>query len=576
MQAQIPLSGNPGVIEECERLAFGPAVWRYGRTMRWLLWSVLLLPLAGLATVYTIAFRAQPVGLFHDDGIYAVTAKALAEGRGYRIISLPDQTPQTKYPILFPALLAGIWKLQPRFPENALWLKLVPLLCAVIWWLLSYRLVSSLTGGRATAMVISILTAASPWVLFLSVTLLSETLFAAIVTAALLLVRRIETGVASWLEWLGVALLSGAAFLTRTVGVALVLAVLLIGLRRAGLRKALVLLLLIGVVCGPLIFWQWPASQIQPHADTYYSRLNYQSWNVLFNFTAAQKMRIITTNLVGVLLAPAVLVGVRANDWGAFLALLLSAMAVTGFCRRLAREACSIELFVLLYAGLVILWAWPVTRFLAPLLPLLLLYVFEGAAFIGEHLGPRSRPHEWALVSLAMVLAASSGWMLVRSAATAQRDEVVPLPNLLPEDWHQVRPMLDWISENTPAGAVSVSNFDPSIYLYSGRTSIRGFIQDPYLLHYAAEDDAQPLGTVSEMEAAIARAHAQYLVSSANSSFRESQHLRRLIEGLVAAHPNRFHVVYQGAGPEYRIYRIDPESGALHQLRDQPNLFEIA
>src|SRR6266849_5220060 len=92
---------------------------------RWFVCGILGLALAGLAVVYIAAFRAQPVGLFHDDGIYAVTAKALAEGRGYRIISLPDQIPQTKYPILFPALLAGIWKLEPRFPENALWLKLV-------------------------------------------------------------------------------------------------------------------------------------------------------------------------------------------------------------------------------------------------------------------------------------------------------------------------------------------------------------------------------------------------------------------------------------------------------------------
>src|SRR5438876_2784139 len=86
VQAQIPLSDNRGVTVECERFAFRLAASHSGRTMRWLLWTVLVLALAGLATVYTIAFRAQPVGLFHDDGIYAVTAKALAEGRGYRII----------------------------------------------------------------------------------------------------------------------------------------------------------------------------------------------------------------------------------------------------------------------------------------------------------------------------------------------------------------------------------------------------------------------------------------------------------------------------------------------------------
>ena len=31
----------------------------------------------------------QILGLFHDDGIYAVAGKALANGDGYRIVSLP-------------------------------------------------------------------------------------------------------------------------------------------------------------------------------------------------------------------------------------------------------------------------------------------------------------------------------------------------------------------------------------------------------------------------------------------------------------------------------------------------------
>jgi hypothetical protein len=525
---------------------------------RWFICGVLALALAGLAVVYLAAFRAQPVGLFHDDGIYAVTAKALAEGRGYRIISLPDQIPQTKYPILFPALLAGIWKLEPRFPENALWLKLVPLICAVIWWCLSYRLLASLTGSRTVATVLCILVAASPWVLFLSVTLLSETLFAAIVTAALLLLRRIETREPGSLELAGVAFLSGAAFLTRTAGVALMLTVVFVVLRRSGPRKALILVLFFTVAGGAWVWWQSSASQIVPLQNSYYSRLNYQSWNVLFNFTGTQKARIITGNLFRVLLSPGVLMGIPASGWGAFLTLLLSAMAVTGFCVRLARGVASIELFVLLYVGLILLWAWPAERFLAPLLPLLLLYVVEGLAYFAGRLAPHRRARDLALGALALVLAGPTGWMLSRSAEAAQRDGAVPLPNQAPENWHQVRPMLDWIAKNTPVGAVVVSNFDPAIYLYSGRKSMRGFVSDPYLLHYSAEGDAQPLGTVSEMEAAITRAHAKYLVSSANSAFRESQHLRRLIQELVTANPNRFHVVYQGASPDYRIYRMGP------------------
>src|ERR1700747_755590 len=77
--------------------------------------------------------RAMPhLGFYHDDAIYWVSAKSIAEGQGYRILSLPGQPNQTKYPPLFPAILAVVWKLQPGFPQNlplatlAAWLMLPP------------------------------------------------------------------------------------------------------------------------------------------------------------------------------------------------------------------------------------------------------------------------------------------------------------------------------------------------------------------------------------------------------------------------------------------------------------------
>jgi hypothetical protein len=57
-------------------------------------------------------------GVYHDDAIYVITAKALADGEGYRLINLPDQPYQTKYPILVPSVLALVWLLWPTFPDN--------------------------------------------------------------------------------------------------------------------------------------------------------------------------------------------------------------------------------------------------------------------------------------------------------------------------------------------------------------------------------------------------------------------------------------------------------------------------
>src|SRR4029079_3419446 len=77
------------------------------------------------------ALRMAPgvVGVFHDDVIYVATAKALAEGKVYRLIDLPGEPPQTKYPFLYPAVLAILWRLWPVFPIILVLLQGISLIC---------------------------------------------------------------------------------------------------------------------------------------------------------------------------------------------------------------------------------------------------------------------------------------------------------------------------------------------------------------------------------------------------------------------------------------------------------------
>src|SRR5438445_1940416 len=76
--------------------------------------AVSLLPAAYVAW----ESRDQMVGRAHDDGLYAVSAKALLAGRGYRVLSLPGEPYQTKYPPLMSALIAALLPLSPDFPRR--------------------------------------------------------------------------------------------------------------------------------------------------------------------------------------------------------------------------------------------------------------------------------------------------------------------------------------------------------------------------------------------------------------------------------------------------------------------------
>jgi hypothetical protein len=226
-----------------------PEIFKRHRRLGLALVAALAAVLLGI--VYIFAWWTPSVGLFHDDGVYLVTAKALAEGKGYRIISLPGEIPQTKYPFLFPAALSLIWRTFPDFPRNIHLLKALPLLCALLWFALSYKLLIRLKANSTEAFWIVLLTAA-PLVIFLSTNLMSEPLFGLLFTAALLSAHAVEHSESDALAW-AAGSLSALAFLTPTAGIALLIAIPLAFLiqRRFGAASRFLLI-------GGLLACIWP------------------------------------------------------------------------------------------------------------------------------------------------------------------------------------------------------------------------------------------------------------------------------------------------------------------------------
>jgi hypothetical protein len=524
--------------------------------------------LGALAWVYGTALAAPAVGTFHDDGLYAVTAKALATGDGYRIASLPGAPAQTKYPFLFPALLAAVWHVFPRFPENALWLKLVPFACALAWGLLTYRWLRQESASARVAWSLAGLLAVSPWVLFLATTLLSETLFATFVTAALLLLGRVERGAGDWKTVMGTAVLASGAFLARTAGVAVIGAGILVLLIRAGWRRAAVFLLISVVLCAPWIGWQMHRGSFEP----YYSAVNYTDWTVLFHFALNQKVRIVSQNLVAVLLSPAVLMGASPTGWGTLFGMAAATLVMTGFVRRLRSGLRAPEILTAVYGTLIVCWAWPPMRFLAPLLPLLLLYGYQGVMALCQALHAGVRRTRWVLAGVAFAVILPAGWTLAAMTAVARETGAVIVPNTAYDDWREVMRLASWLKQNTAPDAVLMGNLDPVFYLYTGRRGVRGFVPQPYRLHYDPRPGDWPVGTPADLLQTIDRVRAAYLVCTPNLAFREGRPLARLTEVVVGSHPERFRLLYQSRDVRYRVYRITRSVDSPHALSDPPNL----
>ncbi len=124
--------------------------------------------------------------MFWDDGVYVITAKALATGHGYRFIHLPGAPAATHYPPLWPMLLSIVWRIVPAFPENVRWMKLLnPVLLgagAAGATLLAIR-VARIPRWLAASMVSATVIVAP--MLLLSAVLMSEPLCLALAAPAL-------------------------------------------------------------------------------------------------------------------------------------------------------------------------------------------------------------------------------------------------------------------------------------------------------------------------------------------------------------------------------------------------------
>ncbi len=512
-----------------------------------------------LIPVYWIAFRAPAVGLFHDDGIYLVTAKALAEGKGYRIISLPDELPETKYPILFPALLAVLWKLFPRFPENALLLKTLPLLCTLVWCFLVYRFAREETGAADVGIWIALFTASSLWVVFLSTAVMSETLFACFCTVSLLWLRRLEAG-GSIAEGKGIAIASicaAAAFLTRTAGLPLLAAGMLFLLFKRRYAGALKFALICGAIAAPWLWWQAAHSAVVGLSEAPYSWAGNKGLIILLNHTWQQMSSILGDNLIYLGISPAYLLGFKPGAVGVLIAFVFDGLALCGFVENLAQGITSLHLFLILYFGMLLAWAWPPPRFVVPVLPFLLLFAYKGLRLLCRQLSSDRRVLPVANLAAAIILLVGAAHALVLKAP-----EITRYGGLTPYyydedpiDWRELSTLMNWVREHAPPDAVLLSHDDPAFYLYTGRKALAGYVMDPIQLHYSGKLECSP-AQIATFTSILVEHRVHYLVRTPQL-VREEPFLDDWIRALQNKNAGTVRLLTTGSDPRYRIYEVD-------------------
>jgi hypothetical protein len=332
-------------------------------------WSLLVTALVVAAALVIGAFNPAPHS-GGDNAAYVSLAHALVEGRGYVDAYDPLGAKHTKYPPLFPLLLAGLVAMG-----------------AVTWVAFKVLVaVATVAGVGVTflwaerrlepwrAFSLAVLVAASAGVVYYSHWILSDPVFVLLIFTALWALERGEqkSWDARWIAF-GAAAALGAYF-TRSAGLPLLVAVL----GWLALRRRFRTLGAVGAAFAlPVVVWwlRGRSAGVGDYADEFWLVDPYQPGlgTVGIGGLAARAME----NGVGYVTrhVPAAVVGSQ-SAWLTLLGVGLVGAAVYGWVVEGRRKVGVAELFVPLYVGLILVWpeVWGGDRFVLPVLPLLFLY----------------------------------------------------------------------------------------------------------------------------------------------------------------------------------------------------------
>ncbi len=467
--------------------------------------AIVAIYFAAVAVVYAVAWLASGIGLVRDDATYLLTARALAAGHGY---------PQTQFPPVFPALLA----LFTLVSQQPLWLKLLPLACTAGWLALTRKLLLKMGASRNDALLLVGLTAASPMVVFLSTNLMAESLFALLMTAALLLLldeRAFSAGV-----------LAGLATLTRIAGVPLIVACILTLVVRRRFGSAMIFAGVATIMVAPWFGWALahPAN-------------NYRASNILTALPASEKLIVIGHNLVSLIASPFSLLTGLSNVLAIGITILVFGWSL--FVRRQLMP----DLFVALYCLVLLCWTWPPERFVAPVLPLVLWMIWR--VF-------RLMEHREALAALVLIGCLLPLWADATRLPATRASGYFPVSGPPPEDWPEMQKLFSFIRSNTSASSVLLANADELFYLDTGRKTVRGFTPSGFELFYAARPSVV---TPDRLSNAIIQAQVDYVVLTPDRGLSESAAFHKSVEALErggVVEP----VVIPGGSRDYQLLRV--------------------
>jgi hypothetical protein len=467
----------------------------------------------GVSIVY-VARLNDVAGLMVDDAYYILLGKALAEGKGYRIISSGATAMLPLYPPGFPLVLSPIFRIAPDFPGNVWLLKSISIAAMFATSVLTYGWCRQQRMAPPLAACAAMLIALCPAFVFLATsTVMSECLFTLAQLAAVFAIQRsgqVPHPRGTGLVVLG-AVMGASAMLMRSAGAAVLVTAGLWLVKEREWKRASMFAAVAAVCLLPWLAYSHAHAPTREERVAHGGSIAYEYQEQLWmrwagtpgygTATVADLPARVATNLedifargFGGIFVPALFrgpsesgeelvslggaVGIRMGSMGSagatkVISTVIGFVVMLGFVVAARRQATVAELLVPVSVVIILIWPFWSFRFLLPLTPFLIVYLVAGITTLAAWVQRSGRAAVLAPAMARMALLCLIGLSVldhvgyIVHARNGSRLDGVP--------WlaqaREIDSALAWLNAHTDGGVVATTN-PALVYLRTGRKTV--------------------------------------------------------------------------------------------------------
>jgi hypothetical protein len=222
--------------------------------------------------------------------------------------------------------------------------------------------------------------------------------------------------------------------------------------------------------------------------------------------------------------------------------------------------------FFLSSLALLLIWPFHPNRYSAPLIPLLLVFLFRGIRASRTWVTRLSLTQTMRRV-LAGVLVLPIAFLLVLngiwlSSYLLIRDDQTTrgfYGSRVKYSWRGFEESFAWVRHNASPESVLGTAYDPMYFLYTGRKSIRPALHRSASYFYPHGAPDPDVGTAAEIHPQMMKLGVRYLIIDPLDGYAEGQATLRLFDDIVNSYGQRAKLVFTSSDGKHRIYELDPK-----------------